>query len=594
MDPERWQQVARIYDGAAERPASERSAYLAHACGDDEPLRREVESLLDQEGTPVLIDRPALESAKELLQPDAALPPGTRLGPYQVDELIGSGGMGHVYRAIDTRLNRTVAIKVLADAAALDPESRQRFEREGRAIASLTHPHICTVHDVGQEPVGESGTLVDFLVMEYVEGDTLSARLARGALPLDESLRYAIQIASALDKAHREGIVHRDLKPGNVMLTKSGAKLLDFGLAKIARSKVPGGGAAAPDPAPAHLTSPGTVLGTFQYMAPEQLEGQDADARTDIFAFGTVVHEMLTGAKAFQGKSQASLIGAIMHAEPPPVSTRQPLSPPALDRVIGTCLAKDPDARWQNAGDLTRELRWIAEARSPGQPRIPTSGRLRGFWPRSPLAWGAVSVLLLAASLVVARAVATPPAPDLLVTRFAFAPPDGWSLTTVSADPQGNGVATAPIAVSHDGRRIAYAAVDQTGGQRIWIRALDNLESQPVNGTERGSDPFWSPDDRFLAFFADGKLKKVPAAEVGSAVVLSEASDAQGGSWSADGSYHPVLEHLGHPENPGDRRRARIDHTSAIRRSSRTLDPHSFQIAATSCITPSAPRSRMP
>ena len=234
-------------------------------------------------------------------------------------------------------------------------------------MAALNHPHICTVHDIGQHPADGSGPAVDFIVMEFVEGETLSARLEKGALTLDESLTCAIQIASALDKAHREGIVHRDLKPGNIMLTARGAKLLDFGLAKVARPRSSGDG----DVQPAGLTSPGMVLGTFQYMSPEQLDGQEADGRTDIFAFGTVLYEMLTGAKAFKGKSQASLIGAIMQADPPPVSRQQPLSPPALDRIVRTCLAKDPDERWQSAADLGRELRWIAEADAGGQrPRL--------------------------------------------------------------------------------------------------------------------------------------------------------------------------------------------------------------------------------
>ena len=531
MDPERWEQVARIYDGAAEQPPAERGAYLDEACRGDDALRHEVESLLGQEGTPVLIDRPALESARDLLQPDAPLASGTRLGPYEIADLIGSGGMGRVYRATDTRLNRRVAIKVLSGAIGPDPEARERFLREGRAIAALTHPHICTVHDVGQQALSESGPVIDFLVMEYVDGEALSARLARAPLPLHESLRYAIQIASALDKAHGQGIVHRDLKPGNVMLTKAGAKLLDFGLARIVGSPILTG-AAPGAPASAHLTSPGTVLGTFQYMAPEQLDGQDADARTDMFAFGTVVYEMLTGAKAFHGKSQASLIGAIMQADPPPVSARQPLSPPALDRVISTCLAKDPDARWQNAGDLTRELRWIAESASPQPPAIAATARRR-LWPRSRLAWAAAVVLGLAGLLAAARMLSAPRAIDLPVTRFSFALPEGSTLTSLRMDSQGGAVPMTPVAVSHDGRRIAYSAVDRGGQQHLWIRSLDRLESQRVDGTEGGTDPFWSPDDRFLGFFADDTLKKVPVSG-GGPMVIANAPDAQGGSWGPD------------------------------------------------------------
>ena len=286
-----------------------------------------------------------------------ALAPGVRLGPYAIVSALGAGGMGEVYKARDTRLDRTVAIKVLPEHVASDPELKQRFEREAKTISSLNHPHICTLYDVGRE--GDT----DFLVMEHLEGETLAQRLTKGALPLDQALQTAIQIADALDKAHRQGITHRDLKPGNIMLTKAGAKLLDFGLAKLR----PGGaaGAVGLSEAPtmsSPLTGAGSILGTFQYMAPEQLEGQEADARTDIFAFGAVVYEMVTGKKAFEGKSQASLIGAIMHSEPTPISNLQPVSPPALDRVVKKCLAKEPDRRWQAASDLHDELQWITEA----------------------------------------------------------------------------------------------------------------------------------------------------------------------------------------------------------------------------------------
>ncbi len=282
--------------------------------------------------------------------------------------------MGEVYRAKDTRLDRTVALKVLPALAATNPEQRQRLDREARAIAALSHPHICTLHDIGHQDG------IDYLVMEYLEGETLAARLTKGPLPLDQVLRYATEIADALDKAHRAGIVHRDLKPGNVMLTKAGAKLLDFGLAKSAPGlkpwPTPGGGAGLQPGAgvtslptsPASLTAKGMILGTLQYMAPEQLEGKEADARTDIFALGAVIYEMATGKKAFTGDSQASLIAAILSTTPPAISTLQPLTPPALDHVVKTCLAKDPDERWQTAGDVKRQLTWIAEARFHAAP----------------------------------------------------------------------------------------------------------------------------------------------------------------------------------------------------------------------------------
>src|SRR5262249_46400284 len=247
-----------------------------------------------------------------------SLGPGTRLGPYEIVSPIGAGGMGEVYKARDTRLDRIVAIKILPEALAGDTQFRERFDREARAISQLDHPHICTLHDVGEQ----NGT--SFLVMQYLEGETLEARLKKGALPLDQALQVAIQIADALDKAHRAGITHRDLKPGNVMLTKGGAKLLDFGLAKIGTSAGAAAGLSMLPTTPPGLTAQGTILGTFQYMAPEQLEGHEADARTDIFAFGDILYEMVTGKKAFEGKSQVSLIGAILEREPAPLSSVQP------------------------------------------------------------------------------------------------------------------------------------------------------------------------------------------------------------------------------------------------------------------------------
>ncbi len=284
-----------------------------------------------------------------------ALNAGERLGPYEIQAPLGAGGMGEVYKAKDTRLDRTVAIKVLPSHVASHPEVRQRFEREARAVSSLNHPHICTLYDIGSE----NG--IDFMVMEHIEGDTLADRLKKGALPLDEALRYGTEIADALDKAHRQGVVHRDLKPGNIMLAKSGAKLLDFGLAKMTAAETNAGGLSALPTEAKPLTQEGSILGTFQYMAPDQLEGKEADARTDILTFGAVVYEMVTGKKAFEGTSQASLIVAIMERDPPAISELQPMTPPALDRVIKKCLSKDPDSRWQSASDLHDELKWIAE-----------------------------------------------------------------------------------------------------------------------------------------------------------------------------------------------------------------------------------------
>src|SRR6202051_3625374 len=297
---------------------------------------------------------------------------GTRLGPYEILSAIGAGGMGEVYRAKDTRLNRIVAIKVLPSHLADSAELRERFEREARTIASLNHPHICTLYDIGHQ----DGT--DFLVMEFLEGETLAQRLVKGPLPLDRALQYAIEISDALDKAHRKGITHRDLKPGNIMLTKSGTKLLDFGLAKLKQEVDPANVQLSQLPtAKDPLTAQGIIVGTLQYMAPEQLEGKEVDARTDIFAFGAVVYEMATGKRAFEGKSQASVIGAILKDDPPLMSSLQPMTPPALDRVVKTCLAKEPDQRWQSANDLANEVKWIAEGGSQAGEagRVPAGRR---------------------------------------------------------------------------------------------------------------------------------------------------------------------------------------------------------------------------
>src|SRR6185295_2279931 len=281
---------------------------------------------------------------------------GTRLGPYEVIASLGAGGMGEVHLARDTRLDRKVAIKVLQEGRAAPGMSHERFQSEARAVSSLNHPHICALYDVGEQD-GRA-----YLVMELLDGETIARRLAGGPLPPDQILRHAIDIAEALDHAHRHGIVHRDLKPANVMLTKGGAKLLDFGLAKWRATEPPGSPESFSTITREHpLTDDGLLVGTLQYMAPEQLEGRAVDARTDLFAFGALVHEMATGQKAFEAASQTSLVAAILGAEPPAISTLQPLSPPALDRVVKKCLAKDPDQRWQTARDLADALRWISQ-----------------------------------------------------------------------------------------------------------------------------------------------------------------------------------------------------------------------------------------
>ena len=316
-----------------------------------------------------------------------SLEPGKQLGPYEVLAPLGAGGMGEVYRAKDTRLDRTVALKVLPSELSANPVLRERLEREARAVSGLAHPHICTLYDVGQDDG------IDYLVMEYLEGETLAERLQKGPLPLEQALKCAIEIAEALDAAHRQGVVHRDLKPGNVMLTKSGAKLLDFGLAKL-REGDPSDPATSASAIPTEhrpLTEMGTILGTYPYMAPEQLEGKDLDGRADLFAFGAMLHEMVTGRRAFDGESRASLIAAIIEREPPPISTLQPLSPPGLDHVVKTCLAKDPDDRWQSATDVASALRWIKDARSQAGTPAPVARRRKT---RERLVWALAAVLL--------------------------------------------------------------------------------------------------------------------------------------------------------------------------------------------------------
>jgi eukaryotic-like serine/threonine-protein kinase len=381
VTPERWQQIARIYELAADQDPSKRDTVLSEACAGDEALRREVESLLSQDAAQVVVDRPMWATAGLLFDDGPDLRPGTTLGPYRVDGPLGAGGMGEVFRGTDTRLNRQVAIKVLPSSVALDQQMRARFAREAKAVAALTHPHICTLYDIGRHDE------VDFLVMEYLEGDTLAARLADGPLSLDLALTHANEIAGALDHAHRHGVIHRDLKPANIMLTASGAKLLDFGLAKFrpaadvrgaepdeprARTTVhtPGNRPSEPsEQEDAHLTHDGTVPGTVRYMAPEQICGREVDGRSDVFSFGAVLYEMLTGKRAFDGDSATAVRLAILEREPPPVSSLQPLVPPAVDEIVRRCLAKDPDKRWQTAGDTLAELKRVSESSTLPRPR---------------------------------------------------------------------------------------------------------------------------------------------------------------------------------------------------------------------------------
>jgi serine/threonine protein kinase len=435
-----------------------------------------------------------------------ALAAGSRLGPYEILSPLGAGGMGEVYRARDTRLGRTVAVKVLPAGMASSPEVRQRFEREAKTISQLSHPHICALYDVGRE--GET----EYLVMELLEGETLSDRLAKGALPLEQTLRYGTEIADALDKAHRRGIVHRDLKPGNVMLTKSGVKLLDFGLAKAV---APGKGQSSLTALPTQqgLTQEGTILGTFQYMAPEQLEGKDADARTDIFAFGAVLYEMATGKKAFSGASQASLISAIMKEEPAPISAAEPASPAALDRVVRTCLAKDPEERWQSAADIRRELGWIGGDSQAGLPAVSASAR------RAWLPWAIAAAAVLAAALF-AIASRRPPAVAPRRMELSIVLPE----RTIQND---------FFALSPDGGTLAFSGII-SGKSLLRLRELGSSTVRTLPGTNSAESVFWSPDGRSLGFVTRGKLQRIDVA-TGAIEVLADAESGRGGAWSARG-----------------------------------------------------------
>jgi eukaryotic-like serine/threonine-protein kinase len=441
---------------------------------------------------------------------------GTRLGPYEIVAPIGAGGMGEVYKARDTRLERDVAVKVLSSHLASSEEVRQRFEREAKTISQFSHPHICSLYDVGRE--GET----DYLVMEYLEGESLADRLGKGPLPTEQILRYGVEIADALDKAHRQGIVHRDLKPGNVMLTKTGVKLLDFGLAKplatAGARPVSGASVLATEAQVSQpLTERGTVLGTFQYMSPEQLEGGEADSRSDIFAFGAVLYEMSTGKKAFSGKSQASLIGSILRDDPPSITESAPMLPPALNRVVRTCLAKDPEHRFQTAHDAKLQLEWIMEGGSQAGLPAPVVARRKN---REKLAWSVAVVGIAAAALATFGWVRRAPRPARLV-RFEIATPE--ELVALDAP-----------RVSPDGRYVAFNATDASGKTRIWLRALNVLAAQPLAGTEGTSRPFWSPDSRFLGFFADGKLKKIDIAG-GPPQKICDAPSGSDGTWSPEG-----------------------------------------------------------
>ncbi|HTV82409.1 MAG TPA: protein kinase [Acidobacteriaceae bacterium] len=459
-----------------------------------------------------------------------ALSVASRLGPYEIVAPLGAGGMGEVYRARDTRLERTVAIKILSSSLVASPDLKARFEREARIISQLQHPNICVLHDVGSE----DGT--DFLVMEFLEGESLGDRLKKGPLPAPELLRIAIELADALEKAHRAGVIHRDLKPGNVMLTKSGAKLLDFGLAKpspTAMAAGTGSGRSAsvfaaltqtsPAPSPASpLSSAGSVIGTVQYMSPEQIQGMEADARSDIFAFGVMLFEMATGKRAFEGKTQASIVGQILAVDPPSVSQLQPSTPPGLARLTQICLEKDPDERVQSAHDLRLQLEAVATA-----PEItvsaPSAAPARLRW----LPWAVAAVFAIAAALVGWLWLASRRTPTTSVHSFIL-PPDKSSLAI-------NGNSGGLPVLSPDGKRLAFVASTADGQQMLWVQPLNSSVAQPLAGTQGASYPFWSADSRYLAFFANQELNRIDASG-GPPQALCPAPSGRGGAWSMEGT----------------------------------------------------------
>jgi serine/threonine protein kinase len=450
---------------------------------------------------------------------------GTRLGPYEIVSPLGVGGMGEVYRAKDTRLDRTVAIKVLPTHLSSDPESKKRMEREAKSISALQHANICTLHDIGSQ----DGT--DFLVMEYLEGQTLASRLEKGPLPLDQALRIGIEIAEALEKAHQQGIVHRDLKPANIMLTKAGAKLMDFGLAKptltIASQAVGSFTPSTPTMNLAQLTSSaspltqkGSVVGTFQYMAPEVLQGAEADARSDLFSFGCVLYEMLTGRRAFDGKSQLSVFTSILEKDPEPI-TNQLLAPPMLDLMVCGCLAKDPAERVHSAHDVAMELRWISSPRAAPtdaeSTATPALGRIRWL-----LAIAAAIIVGMLAGFFVHRA-----APSAAGIRAAINPPPDtrFRLTSDLAGP--------PV-LSPDGAYLAFTAIGADGKTNLWVRPMNGSDARALPDTNEALFPFWSPDSRSLGFFTNGELKTIDINDT-TAQTLAPAQLGRGGAWSSSG-----------------------------------------------------------
>jgi eukaryotic-like serine/threonine-protein kinase len=527
MTPERWREIERLYHAALERRAEERAAFLTEACGNDGTLRRELDSLLEYHARAGdFIETPAgdgrLTTAVRRLE--ASSIPGRFIGrvfgAYELKALIASGGMGEVYRAVDPRLNRTVAIKTLHEHLSNDPHRIERFKREARIISSLNHPHICTLHDIGMQDN------ILYLVMEHIEGETLEKRLERGALPLALAIEYSIQIVDALDSAHRLGVIHRDLKPGNVMLTKAGVKVLDFGLAaRYAPAAADAADEANRDGSNA-LTLEGTILGTPRYISPEQLEGRTADARTDIFAFGAVAYEMVTGIRAFRAESQAGLISTILKDDPRPILDVALDVPVGLVQTVLRCLAKDPDERWQTANDLLFQLRSIAASPTQIESLASTSPRLRRRAERA--LWAVLVVASVAGTWFWVRGREVrplTPVREAPAIRYALLPAEG---TTFSSGYD------LPFALSPDGRYIAYVSVRADATKQLWLHSFSSGLDQPIPGTEQASSPFWSPDSQWIGFFAGNSLKKVRVSSGLVQIVAGNVTTYGGATWNGD------------------------------------------------------------
>jgi eukaryotic-like serine/threonine-protein kinase len=513
LDADAWRRIGAVLDRVSSVDVRVRPDALEAACRAEGVRVEDVRPYLEMNDSsgrfPGPLDPAILTDVLQGLAAEArsaTLEPGARLGRYEIHSLIGVGGMGEVYRARDTRLNRTVALKRLTAHVAANHEARKRFEREALATSTLNHPHICTLHDVGEH----DGT--EFLVMELVEGETLAARLQRGALPMSEALQCAAQVTDALAAAHRHGIVHRDLKPANIMLTAHGVKLLDFGLAAL--RPPPGVIDGGLDKA---SSAAGTILGTLQYMSPEQIQAKPVDGRSDIFAVGAVLYEMLTGRKAFDADSPAGVVAAVLDHTPQPLKNDLPGVPAALEWAVAHCLTKVADERWHSAADLGRQLRWIEASRTAEGPQPAFRAARRGT-----IAWLAVASAVAVGAISIAYyATERQRESTQLTYRFEIPPLPGTSYE-------------GPFSISPDGRRLAFTTIDVAGLRSLWIRAVDGLAAQRIESADGARCPFWSPDGASLGFFADRKLKVIDLA-TGNVRVLTDTGSGGGGTWNADG-----------------------------------------------------------